>query len=52
MNIKNLSSKQVHWAQELFRYQFQINYCQGKANVAINALSRFLQKSQNEKNEF
>ena len=32
MNTKNLSSRQVHWAQELSRYHFQIDYCQGKAN--------------------
>ena len=26
INTKNLSSKQVHWAQKLFQYYFQINY--------------------------
>ncbi len=39
MDIKNLSSKQVNWAQELLRYHFWIDYCQGKANGAANALS-------------
>ena len=38
---KNLSFRQVRWAQELFRYYFQIHYCQGKANGAADALSRF-----------
>ena len=45
MDIKSLSSRQVHWAQELFWYHFRIDYCQGKANVAANAFSRFFQKS-------
>ena len=51
MNTKSLSFRQVRWAQELSRYHFQIDYCQGKANAAANALSRFLQRSQNEENE-
>ena len=38
MKTKSLSSRQVRWAQELFCYQFQIDYCQGKANGAANAL--------------
>ena len=41
MDTENLSSRQVQWAQELFWYHFQINYCQNKANTAANALSRF-----------
>ena len=49
MDIKNLSSCQVKWAQELSRYHFQINYCQSKANRAADALFRFPQKSFNEK---
>ena len=51
MDIKSLSSWQVRWAQELSQYYFQINYCQDKVNTAIDALSRFFQKSQDEKNE-
>ena len=39
MDAKNLSSRQVRWAQKLSRYQFQIGYCQGKANWAADALS-------------
>ena len=27
MNTKSLSSRQVYWAQELFCYHFQIDYC-------------------------
>ena len=26
MDIKSLSSRQIHWAQELSRYHFRINY--------------------------
>ena len=48
MNTKSLSSCQVCWAQELFRYHFRIDYCQGKANVAANALSRFPQQDDEE----
>ena len=52
MNIKSLSSRQVRWAQELLRYHFQIDYCQGKANGAANALSRFLQRNLDEEEKF
>ena len=48
MNTKSLSSRQVRWAQELSRYHFRINYCQGKANRAADALSRYPQQSQGE----
>ena len=41
MDTKSLSSRQVRGAQELSWYHFQIDYCQGKANAAANALSRF-----------
>ena len=51
MDTKSLSSKQVRYAQELFWYHFQIDYCQRKANAAADALSMFPQKSQDEKNE-
>ena len=51
MDTKSLSSKQVCWAQKLSQYHFRIDYCQGKANVATNALSRFPQRSQDEKEE-
>ena len=48
MDTKSLSSHQVQWAQELSRYYFQINYRQGKANKAADALSRFSQRSLDE----
>ena len=38
MNTKSLSSRQVCWAQKLSRYHFQIDYRQGKANGAADAL--------------
>ena len=38
INTKSLSSKQVRWAQKLSYYYFRIDYCQGKANGAANAL--------------
>ena len=41
MDTKSLSSKQIHWAQELSRYYFWIDYYQNKANGAADALSRF-----------
>ncbi len=48
MDTKNLSSRQVRWTQELSQYHFRIDYRQGKANVADDALSRFPQRSQAE----
>ncbi len=39
MDKKSLSSRQVRWAQELSKYYFQIDYQQGKANRAADALS-------------
>ena len=51
MDTKNLSSRQVCWTQELFQYYFQINYCQSKANVAIDTLLQIFQRSQDEKDE-
>ena len=51
MDTKSMSSRQVCWAQKLSQYHFQIHYRQGKVNAAINTLSKFLHKSQNEKNE-
>ena len=49
MDTKSLSSRQVCWAQELSRYYFQIDYCQGKANGAADALSRYPYQSAEEK---
>lgn len=38
MDTKNPSSRKVHWDQKLLKYNFQINYCQDKANRALNRL--------------
>ena len=51
MNTKSLRSRQVHWAQKLSRYHFRIDYRQGKANTAVDALSRFVQRSQSKEKE-
>ena len=51
MDTKSLSSRQVRWAQELSWYYFRIDYCQGKVNAAADPLSRFSQRSQDEKDE-
>ena len=45
MDTKSLSSQQVRWAQELSRYHFRIDYRQGKANAAADALSRVPQRN-------
>ena len=45
MDTKSLSFRQVRWARELFRYYFRIDYCQGKANGAADALSCFSQRN-------
>lgn len=42
IDMKSLSCCQVSWAQKLFCYYFQIDYCQRKANRATNTLSYFL----------
>ena len=49
MDTKSLSFWQVRWAQELSRYHFQIDYRQGKANAAADALSQVPQRNQNKK---
>ena len=51
MDTKSLSSRQVHWAQELSQYYFRIDYRQDKANATADALSRFPQRSQDEEDE-
>ena len=48
MERKSLSSCQVWWAQELWWYYFWIDYCQGKANGAADALFCFLQRNKDE----
>ena len=51
MDTKSLSSRQVRWAQELSQYHFQIDYCQSKANAAVNTLSRFVQRIHDKEDE-
>ena len=51
MDIKNLSSCQVWWAQKLSWYHFQIDYCQKNASRVADTLSRFLQRNQTKENE-
>ncbi len=41
LDIKSLSSKEVSRAQELSRYHFRIDYWQGKANEAADALFQY-----------
>ena len=48
MDTKSFSSRQVRWAQEFSCYHFQIDYCQGKANGAADALSRYSQQNEEE----
>ena len=43
METKSLSSRQVRWAQLLSCYHFQIDYGQGKANKAADALFQYSQ---------
>ena len=45
MDTKSLGSRQVRWAKELSQYYFDIHYCQDKANMAADNLSRFSQRS-------
>ena len=52
MDTKSLSSRQVYWAQELSCYHFQIDYRQGNANGAANALSWYPQQSTKEEEAF
>ena len=52
MDTKSLSFQQVRWAQKLSQYYFQIDYHQGKANTAADALSQVPQRNQDEKDEF
>ena len=48
MDTKSLSSRQVRWAQELSCYHFRIDYRQGKANRAADALFQYPQRSAKE----
>ena len=48
IETKSLSSKQVRWAQKLSSYHFRIDYHQGKANGAADALSQYPQRNAEE----
>ena len=48
IETKNPSFCQVRWIQKFSQYHFWIDYCQGKANGAADALSLFLQKNEDE----
>ena len=52
METKSLSSKQVRWTQKLSCYHFRVDYCQGKANEAANALSQYSQQNVEEEETF
>ena len=49
IDMKSPSSCQVRWAQELSKYNFRIDYCQGKVNGATDALFCFPQQDNKEK---
>ena len=49
IDTKNLSFRQVRWAQKLFCYYFRIDYQQNKANGAANTLSQYSQQNTKEK---
>ena len=48
MDTKNLSSRQVCWAQELSMYNCQIDDRQGKTNGDADALSQYSQRNAEE----
>ena len=48
MDTKSLSSQQIRSAQELSCYHFRINYQQGKANGAADALLQYPQQNAEE----
>ena len=48
MDTKNLSFRQVRWTQKLSCYHFCINYWEGKANGAADALSQYSQQNAKE----
>lgn len=43
MDIKSLSSWQVCWTQKLSQYHFRVDYFEGKANEAVDTLSKYSQ---------
>ena len=51
IDTKSLSSRQVRWAQEFSQYYFWIDHRHGIVNAAADAISKFSQKSHDEKDE-
>lgn len=49
MSSKNLSLRQVCWAQELLRYLFQIDFYYSEANGTADTFSQYPQQSVEEK---
>ena len=49
IETKSLSSKQARCTQKVSHYHFWIDYCQGKANGAADALSQYTQQSAEKK---
>ncbi len=41
MDTKSLNFRQVYLALKISKYYFQIDYFQGKANIATEALSQY-----------
>ena len=52
IDIKSLSFRQICWSQELFKYYFRIDYCQDKANGAVDVLFCFPQRKEDKEEKF
>lgn len=48
MNTKHMISQQVCLAQKLLKFYFQLDYYDGKANEAIDAISQYFQRNTKE----
>ncbi len=48
---RELTSRQINWAQQIAEYDMKLTYCAGSANIVADALSRKQDelKSQREK---
>lgn len=46
--MKCLSSRQARWIQELLKYHFWFDYCQGKDNRAAEVLLQYYQQNAKE----
>lgn len=52
MDTKSLNFRQVRLAQKLLKYNFRINYRQGKPNATADTLLRFSLRNQSKNEEF